>query len=84
MSPAHFVLKKVSRGYLILRLCIQRIIGQIQRFIAVSKYLTKWERGIALWPVLIYGLYKQMPEKEIIQFATAAAFGKFFERGDAT
>jgi 2-dehydro-3-deoxygluconokinase len=33
---------------------------------------------------LIYGLFKQIPEKEIIQFATAAAFGKFFEKGDAT
>jgi 2-dehydro-3-deoxygluconokinase len=33
---------------------------------------------------LIYGLYKQMPEKEIIEFATAAAFGKFFETGDST
>jgi 2-dehydro-3-deoxygluconokinase len=33
---------------------------------------------------LIYGLYKQLPEKEIVQFATAAAFGKFFEKGDAT
>ena len=25
-----------------------------------------------------------MPEQEIIQFATAAGFGKFFERGDTT
>jgi len=33
---------------------------------------------------LIYGLYKQLPEDEIIQFATAAAFGKFFEKGDST
>ena len=33
---------------------------------------------------LIYGLYQQLPEKEIIQFASAAAFGKFFEKGDAT
>ncbi len=33
---------------------------------------------------LIYGLYKLMPEKEIIEFATAAAFGKFFETGDST
>src|SRR5450432_1656554 len=33
---------------------------------------------------LIYGMYKHLPEKEIIQFASAAAFGKFFEEGDAT
>jgi 2-dehydro-3-deoxygluconokinase len=33
---------------------------------------------------LIYGLYAHKTEKETIQFATAAAFGKFFERGDTT
>jgi 2-dehydro-3-deoxygluconokinase len=33
---------------------------------------------------LIYGLYKQLPEQEIIQFATSAGFGKFFEEGDST
>jgi 2-dehydro-3-deoxygluconokinase len=33
---------------------------------------------------LIYGLYTHQPEPDIIQFATAAGFGKFFEKGDAT
>ena len=33
---------------------------------------------------LIYGLYTQQREPEIIQFAAAAGFGKFFEKGDAT
>ncbi len=33
---------------------------------------------------LIYGLYTNQHEDEIIQFATAAGFGKFFEKGDST
>jgi 2-dehydro-3-deoxygluconokinase len=33
---------------------------------------------------LIFGLFKHLPEQEIIQFATAAGFGKFFEKGDAS
>jgi 2-dehydro-3-deoxygluconokinase len=33
---------------------------------------------------LIYGLYSNQHEDEIIQFATAAGFGKFFEKGDST
>jgi 2-dehydro-3-deoxygluconokinase len=33
---------------------------------------------------LIYGLYTKQTTAEIIQFATAAGFGKFFEKGDAT
>jgi len=33
---------------------------------------------------LIYGLSKHFSEQAIIQFASAAAFGKFFEKGDAT
>jgi 2-dehydro-3-deoxygluconokinase len=33
---------------------------------------------------LIYGLYNKQPEGETIQFATAAGFGKFFEKGDST
>jgi 2-dehydro-3-deoxygluconokinase len=33
---------------------------------------------------LIYGLYSNQREDEIIQFATAAGFGKFFEKGDST
>ncbi len=33
---------------------------------------------------LIYGLYNHWPETQVIQFAAAAAFGKFMETGDAT
>jgi|SRR6185437_6732888 len=33
---------------------------------------------------LIYGLYNHWPGEQIIQFAAAAAFGKFMETGDAT
>ena len=33
---------------------------------------------------LIYGLDQQLPPAEVIQFASSAAFGKFFEKGDAT
>jgi 2-dehydro-3-deoxygluconokinase len=33
---------------------------------------------------LIYGLYNNQPPKNIINFAVAAAVGKFFEKGDAT
>ena len=33
---------------------------------------------------LIYGLFTNLSESEIIQFATAAGFGKFFEKGDST
>ena len=33
---------------------------------------------------LIYGLYKKMEPQEIVDYATAAAFGKLQEHGDAT
>ena len=33
---------------------------------------------------LIYGFYNQLPPQEILSFATAAAFGKLQEKGDAT
>jgi 2-dehydro-3-deoxygluconokinase len=33
---------------------------------------------------IIYGLYKKLPEQEIIDFATAAAVGKLYIAGDAT
>ncbi len=33
---------------------------------------------------LIYGLYKKLEPQELIDYATAAAFGKLQERGDAT
>ncbi|MGI4749407.1 MAG: PfkB family carbohydrate kinase [Janthinobacterium lividum] len=33
---------------------------------------------------LIYGLYKKQPIKEVLEFATAAAYGKLFIESDAT
>jgi 2-dehydro-3-deoxygluconokinase len=33
---------------------------------------------------LIYGLYNQNPSQEILDYATAAAFGKLQEYGDST
>ena len=33
---------------------------------------------------LIYGMRRQLPEAEVIGFAAAAGFGKFFEKGDHT
>jgi 2-dehydro-3-deoxygluconokinase len=33
---------------------------------------------------LIYGLYNQYPSQEILNYATAAAFGKLQEYGDST
>jgi 2-dehydro-3-deoxygluconokinase len=46
--------------------------------------LDKVGTGDCFMAGLIYGLYKHLPEKDTIQFASAAAFGKFFEIGDAT
>jgi 2-dehydro-3-deoxygluconokinase len=46
--------------------------------------LDKVGTGDCFMAGLIYGLYNQLEEKEIIQFASSAAFGKFFEKGDAT
>ncbi len=33
---------------------------------------------------LIYGLYKKHPQQQVIDFATSAAYGKLFEKGDVT
>jgi len=49
-----------------------------------EQVLEKVGTGDCFMAGLIYGLYKHIPEPEIIQFATAAGFGKFFEMGDAT
>jgi 2-dehydro-3-deoxygluconokinase len=49
-----------------------------------EKILDKVGTGDCFMAGLIFGLYNHMPEREIIQFATAAGFGKFFEKGDAT
>jgi 2-dehydro-3-deoxygluconokinase len=33
---------------------------------------------------LIYGLYNNLPPQDVVDYATAAAFGKLQEQGDAT
>jgi 2-dehydro-3-deoxygluconokinase len=49
-----------------------------------DQILDKVGTGDCFMAGLIYGLYKHLPEPEVIQFASAAGFGKFFEIGDAT
>ncbi len=49
-----------------------------------DQILDKVGTGDCFMAGLIQGLYKHLPEQEIIQFAAAAGFGKFFEIGDAT
>src|SRR5450631_239767 len=49
-----------------------------------EKIIDKVGTGDCFMAGLIYGLYKKLEEQEIIQFAAAAGFGKFFEKGDAT
>jgi 2-dehydro-3-deoxygluconokinase len=49
-----------------------------------EKIIDKVGTGDCFMAGLIYGLYNHMQEQEVIQFAAAAGFGKFFERGDAT
>jgi 2-dehydro-3-deoxygluconokinase len=49
-----------------------------------KEILDKVGTGDCFMAGLIYGLIHQLPEKDIIQFASSAAFGKFFEIGDAT
>ena len=49
-----------------------------------DQVLEKVGTGDCFMAGLIFGLYAHLQETEIIQFATAAGFGKFFEMGDAT
>jgi 2-dehydro-3-deoxygluconokinase len=49
-----------------------------------NQVLDKVGTGDCFMAGLIYGWYKHLQETEIIQFAAAAGFGKFFEMGDAT
>jgi 2-dehydro-3-deoxygluconokinase len=49
-----------------------------------DKIVDKVGSGDCFMAGLIYGLYKKLKEQAIIQFAAAAGFGKFFEKGDAT
>jgi len=49
-----------------------------------QQVLDKVGTGDCFMAGLIFGLYKHLQEPEIIQFAVAAGFGKFFEPGDST
>jgi 2-dehydro-3-deoxygluconokinase len=49
-----------------------------------EKIMDKVGSGDCFMAGLIYGMFSGMPEEKVIHFATAAAFGKFFETGDAT
>ena len=49
-----------------------------------EEILDKVGTGDCFMAGLIYGLIHQLPEEDIILFASSAAFGKFFEIGDAT
>jgi 2-dehydro-3-deoxygluconokinase len=48
------------------------------------KIVDKVGSGDCFMAGLIYGLNNDSPPQDIINFAAAAAFGKFFEKGDAT
>jgi 2-dehydro-3-deoxygluconokinase len=49
-----------------------------------EEILDKIGTGDCFMAGLIYGLIHQLPEKDVILFASSAAFGKFLEIGDAT
>jgi 2-dehydro-3-deoxygluconokinase len=49
-----------------------------------DQILDKVGTGDCFMAGLIYGLYKHLSEQEVVQFAAAAGFGKFFEIGDTT
>jgi 2-dehydro-3-deoxygluconokinase len=49
-----------------------------------NQIIDKVGTGDCFMAGLIYGLYTKQTIADIIQFATAAGFGKFFEKGDAT
>lgn len=50
----------------------------------VEKIVDKVGSGDCFMAGLIYGLYKKLPVKEALEFATAAAYGKLFIESDAT
>ena len=63
--------------------------SEAHRFLSSSVFesdaiVDKVGTGDCFMAGLIMGLYKHWPEEETIQFAAAAAFGKFMESGDAT
>lgn len=51
---------------------------------STSSVVDKVGSGDCFMAGLIYGLYNEHPSQEVIDFASAAAFGKLQEKGDAT
>ena len=56
----------------------------VSKKMKIKKVVDKVGSGDCFMAGLIYGLYKQHPSQEIIDFAAAAAVGKLQEAGDAT
>ena len=49
-----------------------------------DKILDKVGSGDCFMAGLIYGYFHELPEQDILEFATAAAFEKLFVKGDST
>ncbi len=58
--------------------------GQVSPVYESDRILDKVGTGDCFMAGLIYAMYQDMPEAAVIRLASAAAFGKFFEIGDAT
>ncbi len=57
---------------------------EVSQEYSAAKIVDKVGSGDCFMAGLIYGLYKKMPVKEALEFATAAAYGKLFIESDAT
>lgn len=57
---------------------------EVSQEYSAEKIVDKVGSGDCFMAGLIYGLYKKLPVKEVLEFATAAAYGKLFIESDAT
>jgi 2-dehydro-3-deoxygluconokinase len=57
---------------------------EVSKEYKAEKIVDKVGSGDCFMAGLIYGLYKKQPVKEVLEFATAAAYGKLFIESDAT
>ncbi len=57
---------------------------EVSQEYTTEKIVDKVGSGDCFMAGLIYGLYKKLPVKEALEFATAAAYGKLFIESDAT
>ena len=57
---------------------------EVSQEYASAHIVDKVGSGDCFMAGLIYGLYKKQPVKEVLEFATAAAYGKLFIESDAT